>query len=410
MRILFITPYSPSLVRVRSYGLLRQLRRDHEVTAMALCTSKQELATMVTLRNQGYDVVAVQESKAHALLRSGFALVSLHSMHAAYARSTQFIRALRNLCKQRQFDVVHVEHLRGIAAIEPLIHTYPLVWDAVDCLSLLYKQAAVSGPSVPFRVLAWLEQRHLQRYEAKMVKQLRYVLVSSERDRQALTDLYKAEIGDVGSDNGELHSTISVLPNGVDLEYFCPMQQERRRFNLVFSGKMNYHPNVATALYLYREIMPYIWQRRPEATLTIVGAEPPNAIRGLAGDPRVEVTGYVNDIRPYIRRAEVMVCPMVYCAGIQNKVLEAMALGTPVITVTQCAQALKACPGRDLLLAQVPQEFAETTLHLLNDERLQNTLSLHGRAYVEHHHEWQSMANKLTSIYQSAIAHYSNGV
>jgi len=184
------------------------------------------------------------------------------------------------------------------------------------------------------------------------------------------------------------------------------MQQERRRFNLVFSGKMNYHPNIATALYLYREIMPYIWQRQPEATLTIVGSEPPNVIQRLASDPRVEVTGHVSDIRPYIRRAEVMVCPMVYGVGIQHKVLEAMALGTPVVTVAQCAQALRACPGRDLLIAQLPREFAEATLRLLNDEELRTTLSLYGRAYVEQHHEWQIATNKLMDIYQSAIVHY----
>ena len=133
---------------------------------------------------------------------------------------------------------------------------------------------------------------------------------------------------------------ISVIPNGVDLEYFRPLQLERQRFNLVFSGKMSYHANVATALYLYHQIMPLIWQHRPEATLTIVGSKPPKTIQALGNDPRVEVTGYVEDMRPYVGRAEVMLSPMVYSVGIQNKVLEAMALGTPVVAAAQAAAAL----------------------------------------------------------------------
>src|SRR5207302_9614574 len=145
--------------------------------------------------------------------------------------------------------------------------------------------------------------------------------------------------------------------------------------------------NVATALYLYQQVMPLIWQQQPEATLTIVGSNPPKVLQALTSDPRVEVTGYVDDLRSYVGRAEVMLSPMVYSVGIQNKVLEAMALGTPVVAAAQAAAALGTQTGRDLLVATSAQDFADATLRLMDNADLRLSLSQHGRSYVEEQHD-----------------------
>jgi glycosyltransferase involved in cell wall biosynthesis len=358
------------------------------------------LADAETLHDQGCRVVVVQESKRQAALRSGCALFSNLPLQVAYARSAVFARAIQDLFAQHSFDVVHVEHLRGIASMEQLMHRYPLVWDAVDCISLLCKHTIVAGPNLKVRMVAWLEHERTRRYEARLLSQLQHIVVTSERDRQAMIALHRWQADDLVSSDETLSVDVSVVPNGVDLEYFQPTPQELRRFNIVFSGKMSYHANVATVLYLYREIMPLIWQQLPEATLTIVGSKPPKAIQVLARDPRVEVTGYVNDMRPYIRRAEVMLSPMVYSVGIQNKVLEAMALGTPVVVAAQAAEALEARPGRDLLVAETPQEFANATLRLMHDDELHSTLSQCGRRYVEEQHNWRVVTGRLIALYQ----------
>jgi glycosyltransferase involved in cell wall biosynthesis len=171
---------------------------------------------------------------------------------------------------------------------------------------------------------------------------------------------------------------------------------------------MSYHANVATALYLYHQIMPLIWQQRPEATLTIVGSKPPKTIQALGNDPRVEVTGYVEDMRPYVGQAEIMLSPMVYSVGIQNKVLEAMALGTPVVVAAQAAAALGTEPGRDLLVATSAQDFAEATLRLMDDADLRMSLSQHGRTYVEQQHNWHTVTSRLIDVYQQAITAYAS--
>ena len=404
MRILFVTPYPPSRIRVRGYGFLTQLQREHDVTIVTQCSSEQELADIEALRNQGYEVLVVQESRRQSMLRTGLALFSSTPLQVAFVRSMRFAQAVQDLCTQRNFDVVHIEHLRGIASMEQVARTQPVVWDAVDCISLLWKQTIIAGPNLPVRAMALLEHQRTRRYEARMLGLLRHIVVTSERDRQALIELCRTQTKDILHSDEEPGADMHVLPNGVNLEYFRPMQQERRRFNLVFSGKMSYHANVATALYLYQQIMPLIWQHRPEATLTIVGSKPPKTIQQLANDPRVEVTGYVNDIRPYLARAEVMLSPMVYSVGIQNKVLESMAMGTPVVVAAQAAAALAAHPGRDLLLAQSAQEFAEATLSLLDNAELHSTLSQCGRNYVEQHHDWHTVTNRLVGVYQQAIA------
>jgi len=281
----------------------------------------------------------------------------------------------------------------------------PLVWDAVDFISLLWEHAMTAGVSLRVRTIALVEHKRTQRFEAKMQGQVQHVLITSVRDRQAMMGLYRQYAMNAGNGDtrAEAVSNISVIPNGVDLEYFHPVQQEPRHFNLVFLGRMSYHANIATALYLYRQVMPLIWKQRPEAIFTIVGSSPPKIIRRLANDPRVEVTGYVDDIRPFVRSAQVMLCPMAYSVGIQNKVLESMALGTPVVVSAKVAGALNAQPGRDLLIAESAQEFADAALRLMNDAELHAVLSRSGREYVEQYHDWSALTNQLVSVYQQAL-------
>lgn len=402
MRILFVTPYPPSSYRVRSYGFLKQLQRHHEVTVLALCHSEREMKDAQALRCQNYEVVAVQEPHWQGMLRSAWAVINQDSLHAAYARSVPFTSALSDIYERRQFDIVHVEHLRGIIATRFLTHPFPLVWDAVDCISLLYKHTAVSGADWPHRLLAQLEYHRIQQYEASFLKAIQHVIVTSETDRQAMLNLLNVTASNPAEAMSRPYPIITVLPNGVNMRHPAPIAL-KRRFNIVFSGKMNYHPNSATAFYLYKHIMPLIWQQQPQATLTIAGGDPPEALQRIANDPRVEVTGFVDDLRPYIERAEVMLCPILYGTGIQNKVLEAMALGTPVVASPQAIQALAVCPGRELLVAESPEEFAKTILHLLEDVDLQTTLSKQGRLYVEQHHDWQIITDELVDLYQQAI-------
>jgi polysaccharide biosynthesis protein PslH len=164
---------------------------------------------------------------------------------------------------------------------------------------------------------------------------------------------------------------------------------------------MSYHANVAMVMHMVNEIMPLVWEHQPETRLTIVGKDPPREIKALDQRPSISVTGTVPDIRPYLQQATLAVAPIIYGAGIQNKVLEAMACATPVLVSPQAAAALSAVPGEDFLVADGAADFAETILALMDDQERLQKIGASGRAYVEAFHDWSKIAERLVNIYAS---------
>lgn len=408
MKILFVVPYVPNLIRVRPYQLLRALlRRGHQITLATLWTSEEEQRELKALSDLGIRVVAQPLPTWRSLLNTVAALPTRVPLQADYCWQPTLAQRIRQLLTDEVFDVVHVEHLRGaryglyIKALRPqLARPVPIVWDSVDCISHLFAQAAERSRSLKGRIMTRLDLARTQAYEGQLVGQFDEVTVTSPSDKAALEAL-------IGKTAPHLH----VLPNGVDLDYFTPNGNHREAGTVVFSGKMSYHANITAALHLVHDIMPKVWMQRPEVKVWLVGKDPSADIRALAESRAdsptqkgsVIVTGTVDDIRPYIHKSAAAVAPVPYGAGIQNKVLEAMACGAPVIASPQACSALQAQPGRDLLVAETPERFAETLLELLGNPGQQQSLGLTARSYVERHHSWDAISRQLEAVYQSAI-------
>jgi glycosyltransferase involved in cell wall biosynthesis len=327
-------------------------------------------------------------------------------LQAAWSWHPGMAREIRELAGN-SFDVVHVEHLRG--ALFGLEVKAPgrlngdsgpaVVWDSVDCISHLFQQAAEQSRSLKGRWMTRLELGRTRRFEGWLAGQFDHTTATSPADREALLKLaYDRHDFKAGS-------RISVLPNGVDLDYFRPGCGPRDNDTVVFSGKMSYHANVTAALHLLQKIMPKVWNYRPDVKVVIAGKNPPKSLLTAAAScgGRVEVTGTVPDIRPYLGRAAVAVAPLVYGAGIQNKVLEAMACGTPVVTSRKVLSALKARPGRDLAVAESATGIALELLGLLADARRREAMGRAGRAYVESHHNWHQIGVQLEGIYRETL-------
>lgn len=391
MRILFVVPYPPSLVRVRPYNLIKSLsQRGHAVTVATLWTTPDERAAVESLRRHCHRVVAIHLPRWRPILNCLNAIPTTTPLQAVYCWQPALAERIAAL--QPQVDVVHVEHLRGAPYAIRAAHQNgaAVIWDSVDCISHLFAQAAADSRSLKGRLMTRLELSRTRAYEAWLSQQFRRVLVTSPTDQQAFHALAASE------------PPVSVLPNGVDLDYFAPMAEPREPATLVFSGKMSYHANVTAALHLVNDIMPQIWSRRPDVRLWIVGKNPTREVRALAdsnGCGHVHVTGTVPDIRPYLTRATIAVAPVPYGAGIQNKVLEAMACATPTVTSSQAVSALEAVADRDVLVADTPLQFAQTVVSLLNDSHRQTVIGNAGRSYVERHHSWDSIAAQLETIY-----------
>lgn len=410
MRVLFVAPYAPSRIRVRAYGFVRHLAPYHDVTVLALGGghAAPAEADVDDLREAGVHVTVIEEPRHEPLLRtlkSGLALAAAKQpLQVAFSASPRLRAAIATELRAKPYDVLHVEHIRGLGAL-PAALDVPVVWDAVDCVSLLFQDGARAAATRMLRVVGPLEARLLRAFEGQQIQRFRHVLVTSERDKRALLAL-TSDFGDACDEacTELMDERITVLPHGLDRHDFRPYRGARQPRDLIFSGKMNYHANVAGAEMLVEHILPLVWREHPDVRLTIAGANPSAAVRRLARDPRIIVTGYVPDLRPLISEAQVSVSPLPYAVGIQNKVLEAMALGTPVVASRSAACGLQAVAGRDLLVADTPEEFAAAVCRVLGKPALWQRLAERGVRYIAAHHDWPSIIGRLTAVYTRARA------
>jgi sugar transferase (PEP-CTERM/EpsH1 system associated) len=385
LKVLFVAPYLPSLIRVRPYHFIRQLAARHQVHVLAV-DSRPAASALGDLRQCGVSVDVVGLRPAAAVRSCLLAGLRGDPLQAAVCQSSELDARFDQLIAEGDFDVVHVEHLRAAALVRRLPRRTPRVFDAVDSISLLLRRTLRSSHSVRQRLTAAVELARTRRFEAAMLREFDKTLVTSPEDQRVLSALTP------GSD-------ITVVPNGVDLDYFRPLPGSHDPATLVFSGKMSYHANASAVLYFAEHILPLIRAVHPEVRLRIVGSNPPRSILALANDPAVEVTGYVPDMRTYIGTATVAVCPMTVKVGIQNKLLEAMAMEVPVVATRLAAEGLAAAPGRDLLVAADPREFASHTIRLLNEPDLATGLARAGRDYVERNHRWDRIGARLEELY-----------
>ncbi len=447
MRILYIVPYTPTPIRTRPYNLIRALaRRGHRVTVAALWEDAAERAALADLQSQGIEIIARPLPRWRSLWNCLRALPTPTPLQAVYCWQPALARNLQSaichlpsaICHPQSAisnlhpDVIHVEHLRGAryglylqSAIRNLQSA--IVWDSVDCISYLFEQAARDSRTLQGRLMTRLELGRTRRYEGWLARRFDRVLVTSAVDRAALEGLAALHSSPSPLRRGGKGGEVVVLPNGVDLAYFTPDETPRAAATVLFSGKMSYHANVTAALHLAHDIMPLVWARRPDVQVWIVGKDPPQNVQRLnvqrstfqrsnvqrstsqrSNVPCITVTGAVPDLRPYLRQATIAAAPVPYGAGIQNKVLEAMACATPVVASRQAVAALQAIPGEHLLVADDAQDFARCLLCLLDDPELARRLGAAGRRYVEQHHDWDAIAAQLEEIYREAIADHAD--
>ena len=399
MRIAYIVPYVPNLIRTRPYNLINHLAAlGHEVTVFTLGSGQKDLNDAQALKDHGRDVHYHVQPVWRSLLNSAVALPSRKPLQSVYSWQPALARQIAQRASRDEFDIVHIEHLRGSRFglfLKSRLPNVPVVWDSVDCISHLFQQAAKQSRSFFGKFMTRLELSRTRRAEGDLACQFDHMLVTAPSDRNALLGLVP---------QGKSPSEISVLPNGVDLDYFHPSAEfQRDPETIIFSGKMSYHANISMAKYLVEEIMPRIWKVRPAARLYIVGKDPAPAIKKMTRNPLITVTGTVDDIRPFLWRATVSVVPLLYGAGIQNKILEAMATGTPVVTTCQALSALQAQPGKDLFASDDPDGFSQAVLQVIANRDLQRKTGDAGLTYIRTFHNWNSIASQLVNIYQQIL-------
>lgn len=393
MKLLFIAPYLPSPIRVRTYQLLRQLSRlGCQITLVALEDTPLAEGLRAELTELCDATYFLPLPPQKAFLRCVAALPTPKPLWVAYCETPQLRTTIKTLVQTEQFDAVHVEHLRA-AAVRPALGNLPCVLDAVDCITALQRQMLQHSESLGQRLLAWEESRKLQYWEPRSYEKYSEISVTSHFDAEALHTLGTTP-------------RVHVIPNGVDLDYFQPVSgggQEQK--TLVFSGKMSYRANEDAVLWFANRLWPRLKSEHPDLRWIIAGSEPSRAVKALAQENAITVTGYVDDLRPYLSQASLAICPLRIGVGIQNKALEAMAMGLPVVCSPIAGRALvEATYGGGMTIAQSDDAFVEACSSLLRAPERRRQAGAAARQFVEKHHRWDCVARAFLELYALAGA------
>lgn len=407
MNILFVAPYVPTQIRVRPYNLIRHLAKlEHRITLFTIWTSADQRKSLEELEGYCDQVIAVKLPAWRSFTNCLSALPTDLPLQAVFSWDSALAEEIYKFATgnngANNYDVIHVEHLRGARYGIDLISRsanrnppLPIIWDSVDSISLLFRQAMVQSKSFLSRGLTRFELGRTERYEGWLVDQFDRVLVTSENDKQALLSLRTKE----GKKTG-----VEVLPNGVDLGYFSPAENgQRDDQTVILSGKMSYHANISMVAGFVEDIMPHVWETRPGVKVWIVGKDPSPKLLAYAQNPNIQVTGTVDDMRPYLTKATLAAAPTSYGVGIQNKVLEAMACSTPVIASQQAVSALDIEDGKEIIVADDPLEFAKKVISLLDDRERRDSIGRAGRQFVERNHDWTVVAARLEEVYTQSL-------
>ena len=383
-------------VGTRNYQLARQLSADHEVTVLSYADPSED-ATVAPLREFCRDVQLVPTPSDGPITRRARQVRSTVSPTPFLARECYSARmqvAIDSLLAERQFDIVQIETSQMTCF---RMHTAGrVVLDEHNIEYELIGRMAQGERSAIRRAHHRLEERKVRRFERLWWGRVDGVAVPSRRDELAVRRHAPG-------------TPTALVPNSVDLEYFSPGQDEPEEGRIVFTGLLSYRPNLDAARHLVDDILPRIRERHRSVTLTIVGTGRDADLDALRR-PGVTVTGWVTDVRPYLRRASVVVAPLRIGAGTRLKVVEGLAMAKPMVSTTVGCEGIDVKPGEHLLVADAPDDFADAVVLLLRDRALGQRLGGAGHRLARDHYSWEGAAAQLAELYDRlGITHATRG-
>ena len=392
MKILFITPRLPYPPykgdKIRAYHQIKYLSQRHSVTLCSFIESKEELSYIGELEKYCEYIETILLKPHFSYLNAFFCAFSRIPLQVGYYYSRKMKKKIDELLRSERFDIIHTQLVRMTSYTKDHGKS-PKVLDMVDALSLNMKRR-LEREKLHMKLLLRLEYTKLRKYEADICKAFDKVITCSECDKQFLS----------------YSENVVVCPNGVDTDFFYFNESTKvSSSDLCFLGNMGYFPNVDAVLFFVKKIFPLVKKKISNVKFYIVGINPPDCIRKLARKYQdVIVTGFVEDVRSYLKKAAVAVYPIRCGSGIQNKVLEAMASGTPVVATQYALEGIQVNPEEHAIIADRPAEFASRTVELLADAGLRQRLATNARRLVEDVYDWDTYGRELETIYASVLA------
>ena len=387
MKVLFVChrlPYPPARGgKIRPFNIIKHLTESgHSVTVASLARSRLEREEGRDLAKYCARALIEEVGRPQALLRMIARLPTSTPSSMGYFFSPQLALGIDALLKSESFDLI-VVHCSSVAPYVAAAEA-PKLLDFGDMDSQKWLTYS-SHRLPPWSTGYWLEGRKLERAEKSLATRFDYCTCTT----RAELDTLRGYGTDVATD---------WFPNGVDAEFFRPDGARHEASKIAFVGRMDYFPNQQAVAAFVSDVLPLIRQRRPDVQLDVVGAAPSRAVRALGRLPGVTVTGTVKDVRPFVRAAALTVAPLIIARGTQNKILESMAMGVPVVVSEAAAGGIDAEPGKHFLLGGRPREFADAVLRILGDPNERRRLAEAGRERVLSHHSWPASMQRFDGI------------
>jgi len=390
MDVLFIVSRVPYPLekgdKLRAFHHLRLLSETHTVTLIALADGPVHPDAQTTLQRYCSGLHIIQLSWISRLLNLGVALFTGKPFSSGYFYS----RAAQNVIDQ-VIDQVRPAHIycQLTRVCEYVLHVkgIPKTLDYQDAFAKGVERRIGREPFF-LRWIYRMEHRRLQRYEAFVFDHFENSVIVSAQDRDFI-------------DHPSRHRIV-VVPNGVDIDYFQPQRAEKD-YDLVFTGNMAYPPNVESAQFLVNRVLPRVWDEMPKVNLLVAGATPAGRVRALEGK-NVHVSGWVDDIRESYARAQIFIAPMQISIGLQNKLLEAMAMQLPCITSELANNALGGTHDGNVLVCSNAEEYADAIVRLLTKPQEAARLSAAGHEFVTENYGWRKMTQPLIDLIENELS------
>lgn len=395
MRILYVChrfPYPPKRGgTIRPFNMIKHLAQSHEVVVCSLTRNPADTAEAQGIKPYCSEFHIGEVDNRVQNLRMAAGLPTPISASTAYFHSSSLARQIRTLLATQRFDLIFV-HCSSVAHYVDRVRGIPKIIDFGDMDSQKWLEYVRYKPW-PLSWGYWWEGQRVLAEEKRLARRFDFCTATTRAELDTLNSYGTGTAADW-------------FPNGVDSSFFAPDGQPHDPNTIVFIGRMDYYPNQQCMVDFCRDVLPLLKQRVPEVKLQIVGADPSPEIRALGNIAGVTVTGSVPDVRPYTLRAALTVAPLRIARGTQNKILEAMAMGVPVVCTSLAAGGVDAVPGEHLLTADTPAQTAEAVLRILSNPAERERLARAGRERVLSHHAWPSSMKRLDGIIERCISGY----
>ncbi len=381
--------------KLRNYHLARVLAQRADVSLLAFDDHLPFSAELISAFEKMYkQVVAIPRDSAYTVTKVLRGLLGKTPLPVLNYTTSPMKRALENFLSQEDFDIIQVEsiHLMSYLPIVRKARKRPVVvcdWHNVE--SELMQRYSQREPGRLRRAYASRTARLMKEFEKRALRDFDAHITVSQRDAERLRTINP-------------DARIFVIENGVDIDFYSDLganDESRRR--LVFVGSMDYHANIDAAVNFAREVWPQVRERQPKLIFTIVGKDPAPEVRGLAQIHGIEVTGTVDDVRPFYRDASVAVVPLKVGGGSRLKILEAMAAGVPVVSTTLGAEGLEVHHDENILIADTNEQLVAAITSVIENKTRRDHLSAAGRALVSSRYDWSSLGTALHNVYEKLL-------